>query len=252
MTETRSIRAASLLLEARRTRQWVASLPEECRPKDLADAYSVQNLVLAELGEVAAWKVGAGSPEGLPACAAIARATLFETGARLPPELFNLVGVEAEIAYRFSNDLPPREEAYTEGEVAAAIETIHAAIEISDTRFLSWASQDRLSHIADQLNHGTLVIGPGVRNWRELDPIRQRVLLTINGVLSSDMIGGNPAGDPMRLLEWLANDGSRMLGGIRAGHVVTTGSMTGVVFKSLPVDVRADLVGYESVRVMIG
>lgn len=252
MTENSNSRAASVLLKARRTRQWIASLPEECRPKDLDDAYSIQNLVLAELGKVAAWKVGAGSPEGCPACAAIAEATLFETGARLPPELFNLVGVEVEIAYRFSRDLPPRREAYSNEEVGEAIETVHAAIEISDTRFSSWASQDRLSHVADQLNHGALVVGPGIRNWRGIDANKQQSLMTIDGVLSSDVIGGNPAGDPMRLLEWLANDGSRMLGGIRAGHIVTTGSMTGVAFKSTPVEVRAELVGYGSVSVAIG
>jgi 2-keto-4-pentenoate hydratase len=109
-----------------------------------------------------------------------------------------------------------------------------------------------LSHVADQLNHGALVVGPGVRNWQELDAERQQTLLTINGALSASVIGGNPAGDPMRLLEWLANVGSRMLGGIRAGHIVTTGSMTGVVFKSTSIEVHAELVGYGSVRAAIG
>lgn len=252
MSENATSRAASILLEARRTRRWITSLPDECRPQSYDDAYSVQNLVLAKLGKVAAWKVGAGSPDARPACAAISEATLFDSGARLPSTLFNLIGVEAEIAFRFSSDLPVRDKPYIGEEVLEAIESVHPAIEISDTRFSSWASQDRLSHVADQLNHGVLVIGSGVSAWRELDPARQRTLLTIDGILASDVIGGNPAGDLIRLLVWLANEGSRMLGGIRAGHFVTTGSLTGVVFKSAPLDVQVELVGCGHVGVSIG
>jgi 2-keto-4-pentenoate hydratase len=246
------ILAASTLLEARRTRRWLSSLPEGARPKDMDDAYAIQNIALAKLGPIAAWKVGAGGPEAAPACAAIAQTSLFESGVRLPAEMFHLVGVEAEIAYRFAADLPPRREAYSRDEVLAAIGSIHPAIEISDTRFVAWASQDRPSHVADQLNHGALVIGRGGEDWRRIDPDRQRAILTINGIVSADVIGGNPAGDPLRLLHWLANDGSRALGGLRAGAVVTTGSVTGVKFVDAPALAQADLPGLGSVSVAVG
>jgi 2-keto-4-pentenoate hydratase len=244
--------AASTLLDARRARRWLASLPGDCRPKDMDDAYAIQNLVVAELGPVAAWKVGAGGPEAQPACAAIAQTSLFESGVRLPADMFHLVGVEAEIAYRFAADLPPRNVPYSRDEVLAAIGSVHPAIEISDTRFVAWASQDRSSHVADQLNHGALVIGAGVTDWRRIDPDRQRAILTINGAPTADVIGGNPSGDPLRLLHWLANDGSRALGGLRAGVVVTTGSVTGVKFVDAPVLAQADLPGLGSVSVAIG
>ena len=38
---------------------------------------------------------------------------------------------------------------------------------------------------------------------------------------------GNPAGDMIRMLLWLANEGAHWAGGLRAGQVVTTGSWTG-------------------------
>jgi len=244
--------AASMLLEARRSRQWLSALPEICRPKDLEDAYAIQNQVLAGLGPVAAWKVGARSPESLPACAAIAQATLFESGARLPADMFHLVGLEAEIAYRFVADLPAREAPYLLEEVLAAIGSAHPAIEVSDTRFVAWASQDRLSHVADQLNHGALVIGPGRRDWREIDPRAQRAILTINDETSADVVGGNPAGDPLRLLHWLANEGARPFGGLRAGTVVTTGSVTGIAFVTSPLRGQARLPGIGVVDITIG
>src|SRR5271163_4316214 len=84
MTPDNLRRAAALLLDARRTRRWLRALPEECRPADIAEAYAIQRLVFAELGRAAAaWKVGAGSPDVAPACAAIAESTLYGDGAVL-------------------------------------------------------------------------------------------------------------------------------------------------------------------------
>jgi 2-keto-4-pentenoate hydratase len=244
--------AASLLIEARRSRQWLSALPEACRPKDMDDAYAIQNRVLAGLGPIAAWKVGAGTSDARPACAAIAQATLFETGASLPADMFHLVGVEAEIAYRFVADLPSRDALYSLEEVLAAIGSAHPAIEVTDTRFVAWASQDRLSHVADQLNHGALVIGPGRKDWRQIDAKVQSTILTIDGETSADVVGGNPAGDPLRLLHWLANEGAHPFGGLRAGTVVTTGSVTGIKFVTSPVRAQARLPGIGVVEVAIG
>jgi 2-keto-4-pentenoate hydratase len=244
--------AASLLIEARRSRQWLSALPEACRPKDMDDAYAIQNRVLAGLGPIAAWKVGAGSPDSRPACAAITQATLFETGASLPADMFHLVGIEAEIAYRFAADLPARDAPYPLEAVLAAVGSVHPAIEVSDTRFSAWASQDRFSHVADQLNHGALVIGPGRRDWRPIDPKTQRTTLTIDDETSADVVGGNPAGDPLRLLLWLANEGARPFGGLRAGTVVTTGTLTGVKFVATPVRAQAHLPGIGVVDMAIG
>ncbi len=243
--------AASILLDARRERRWLSSLPEECRPKDIDDAYAIQNLVIAKLGPIAGWKVGAGAPDARPSCAALAQASVFHGDARLPAEMFHLVGVEAEIAYRFAADLPPRSEPYSRDEVLAAIGSVHPAIEISDTRFVSWASQERSSHVADQLNHGALVVGAGIADWRRIDPQLQRAVLTVNGAPTADVVGGNPAGDPLRLICWLANEGSRALGGLRSGAVVTTGSLTGVEFVEAPMRARAELPGLGAVDVAV-
>jgi 2-keto-4-pentenoate hydratase len=252
MTPDSLKRAAKLLAQARRTRRWLAGLPEDCRPADLGDAYAIQRLVFADLGgAAAAWKVGAGSPDATPACAEIAAATTFGDGAALPANMFNLVGAEAEIAYRLGRDLPPRAKAYSLDEVKAAIESAHPVIEVSDTRFVAWASQNRPSHVADQLNHGALAIGAASARPADVDPARQRAMMKVNGEVRADRVGGNPAGDPLRLLVWLANSGSRGAGGLRAGSVVTTGSLTGVIFVNPPVSLAAELPGLGTVRITV-
>lgn len=243
--------AAALFLEARSTRRWLTALPEECHPADMTEAYAIQRLVFAELGRAAAWKVGAGSPDATPAYAAIADATLFADGAVLPSNMFNLVGIEAEIAYRLGRDLSPRPQAYSLDEVKSAIESVHPVIEVSDTRFVAWASQDRPSHVADQLNHGALAVGAGLADLTRINPLHQRAIMNVNGEVRADKIGGNPAGDPLRLLLWLANEGARSAGGLHAGCVVTTGSLTGVIFVVPPVNVRADLPGLGTVCITV-
>jgi 2-keto-4-pentenoate hydratase len=244
--------AAALLLEARHTRRWLAALPQECRPTDIAEAYAIQHLIFAKLGPLAAaWKVGAGSPEATPACAAIGNSTLFGDGAVTPSNMFNLVGAEAEIAYRLGRDLPPRSKDYSLDEVRAAVESTHPVIEISDTRFIAWASQNRPSHVADQLNHGALAVGATSTRLADVDPSRQRAILKVNGEVRADAVGGNPAGDPLRLLLWLANSGSQSAGGLSAGSVITTGSLTGITFVNPPVNLEADLPGLGTVRISV-
>ena len=133
----------------------------------------------------------------------------------------------------------------------AAIASVHAAIEIVDTRFSRWNAVDRLSQIADQANHGALIIGGGRTDWAVIDPPLQPVTLILDGTPVVVAIGGNSAGEPLRMLEWLANTGARSPGGIRAGDVVTTGSCTGTVFVTVGQHIVAEFAGLGSAEVRI-
>ena len=125
----------------------------------------------------------------------------------------------------------------------AAVGSIHAAIEIVDTRFAVWDSADRLSQIADQVNHGALIVGSGRTDWREVDPVHEPVTLWIDDKPAFETVGGNSAGDPVRMLVWLANTGARSLGGIKAGDEITTGSCTGTIFVEGPCRILAEFPG---------
>ena len=73
MTDPRA--ATEALLQARRSRDWIAVLPDGARPQDEAEAYAIQDAVAAALapeqGGIAAWKVGAANPEAPPFAAPI-------------------------------------------------------------------------------------------------------------------------------------------------------------------------------------
>jgi 2-keto-4-pentenoate hydratase len=99
---------------------------------------------------------------------------------------------------------------------------------------------DRLAQVADQMNHGALITGSGRPDWREVDPVNEPVSLSIDGKPALETVGGNSAGDPLRMLVWLANTGARSLGGIKAGDLITTGSCTGTIFVEGPCRIAAE------------
>ncbi|WP_307832875.1 2-keto-4-pentenoate hydratase [Azospirillum argentinense] len=174
-------------------------------------------------------KVGARTPESEPFRAPIHADTLFFDTTVLPAADYQVIGMEAEIAYKFAKDLPPRAEPYSREEVLDAVESVHPAFEIVDTRFAGFGSQEWFSHMADQFNHGALVVGPAIADWRSLEPLKERVALVVDGETKADTVAGNSAGEPVRLLVWMANTGAVSLGGLKAGDVVTTGSHVGTV-----------------------
>ena len=227
-------------------------LPAGLRPQNATQAYAVQDAVVRERGEVAGWKVGAASPDALPARAALTRDSVWaaqapnagQAAVHLPAAGFVVLGVEAELAYELGADLPPREAHYSAAEVLAAMVSVRAAIEVCDTRFATWAQQGEWSRLADQACHGALIVGSGLTDVASVQPLVQGVSLSVNGsVAVQHATWGNPAGDPLRLLVWLANEGARSLGGLRAGQWVTTGSCTGTVMVAPGTVVVADFPG---------
>ncbi|MBV9736357.1 MAG: fumarylacetoacetate hydrolase family protein [Acidisphaera sp.] len=251
MTRIDVAAAAEALLAARRTRQWLTALPEGARPQDDGDAYAIQDEVAKRLGPVGGWKVGSATPQSEPFRAPIQADAIFENTDRVPASLFHVIGVEAELAYRFGRDLPPRDAAYTREEVLAAVDTLHPVIELVDTRFTAPGATDPPSHRADHNNNGALAVGAAAPAWRGIDPLRQPVRLTIDGALRHEGVGGNTAGDNIRLLVWMANQGARSLGGLRAGQIVTTGSCSGILFVDPPARLAAVFEGVGRVEIEV-
>jgi 2-keto-4-pentenoate hydratase len=52
-------------------------------------------------------------------------------------------------------------------------------------------------------------------------------MLAVDGIVRVERTGSNTAGDLLRLLPWLANQGAARTGGLRKGQWITTGSWTG-------------------------
>lgn len=220
----------------------IISLPPHFIPDSEEAAYDVQNHVAALSGPVRGWKVGASGPDAEPSAAPLHAETLFADGVVLPADFFRHRGVEAEIAYRFDRAVGPD---LSPDAVLSAVGSVHPAIEVVDTRFIEPGCQSRLTHMADQQNHGALILGPAFSDWRKFDPTQEKFVMRIDHRRVSEQVGGNAAGDLTRLLVWLAGHAARRGLPIEAGTVVTTGSLSGAFFvpHRTHVNVRFDTLG---------
>jgi len=237
--------AAELLLSARRDpAQRLRAFPEAVRPRTEEQAYLVQRAIIRQLGDIGGWKVGAAGA-GFT-CAPLPASGVVESGAKIG---CHDRGVEAEIAVRLGTSVPPREAPYAAEDLFAAIASAHPAIEVLDSRFVNPDAVDPLSALADGLSHRALVVGPAIADWRRIDLASEGVAVIVDGTEVKRRTG-NPAGDMMRLLLWLANTGARWAGGLSAGQVVTTGSWTGKDFcpRGAEALIRFDHCGEASVR----
>ena len=136
-------------------------------------------------------------------------------------------GVEAEIAFKIGADLPPREIPYTREEVIAAIASMHPAIEVLETALVDPGQATKLTSVADMAMHGGFVYGDPVPDWQNIDFSKESVTLAVDGAVRVERTGSNTAGDLLRLLPWLANEGASRTDGLKKGDWITTGSWTG-------------------------
>lgn len=232
---------AEKLLAARAdmTNGRIATLPDALKPASMEAALAVQHKV-AQSFAIGGWKVGA--PGGTKMCGALPAATIQPSPASLAPAQHPLRIVESEVAFRMKSDLPPRAAPYSKAEVAAAIDTMHPAIEVCESRFVEPKDFDLMANLADTQSHGGFVYGPGVKDWQKIDLAALECRQLVNAALDAGRTG-YPFGDIMDLMTWLANTGSTWAGGLKAGQFVTCGSWSGANRVPAGAVVRAEFPG---------
>jgi 2-keto-4-pentenoate hydratase len=219
-----------------RNGQPIAELPPSCRPQSDADAYQIQDAVSRRLGEaIGGWKIGASSPTTAAFCAPIYERMIRPSPASYTRTELRLIGIEAEIAFWFS-ELPAQTAPYDRADVMTRA-TLHPAIEVVDSRYTDFRSLDRSSILADNFSNGGLVYGPPVPGWESLDLSRTAITVTENSKPFADSSGGITR-DPIAALVDFANF-MKERGGARNGFV-TTGSWTGMVFTKRGAQIVAD------------
>jgi 2-keto-4-pentenoate hydratase len=218
-------RAAALLAEAHRTGTKLPGLPEADAPADTAEAWAVQRAVLALRG-VAIGGFKAAVPKGADGFGAIMPASgLRASPARLGLPPGGQIGIEAEIAFRVLRDIP----AGTPRDALRDAIVAFPAIELVSSRYQDGAELGHQVKVADNFSNGGFVAGADAPGWRGLDLANLHVHLRIGDAVIADKHGGNPAGDPLIPLFWLAEFLPTVGLELKAGHVVTTGSCTGMV-----------------------
>ncbi|HUK59754.1 MAG TPA: fumarylacetoacetate hydrolase family protein [Stellaceae bacterium] len=235
--------AARLLVAARQSGRTIADLDGEFRPATEADAYAVQEATLRLLGaREAGWKVGAANAAAPPVAAPLVSTLVQKSPAHFAAREDAFRAVEAELCLVLGRDLPQRASPYGEDEAWAAVASVHAAIELLDTRFADRTAMAPPVLLADMQNNGGFCYGPP-NPVAGVDFLAARASLLIDGKEVKSAVGGNPAGHPKRLLAWLADHAASRGRPLRAGMVVTTGSHTGITVAPLGSRVTARFAG---------
>jgi 2-keto-4-pentenoate hydratase len=233
MLDRKQIEAASRTLNGHwRAGTKLQNLDDAQRPQSREEGYAIQaEIERSSRHKLFGWKIAATSEAGQkhinvpgPMAGRILKETLIEDGGTAPMAGNEMRVAEPEFAFRMRVDLPPRASAYSVKEVLDAVDTLHPAIEIPDSRFADFVRAGEAQIIADNACAHLFVLGPATAaNWRALDLIEERPVITLRGQRYVGH-GKNVLGDPRVALTWLANE-LRGLGlTLRAGEVVTTGT----------------------------
>ena len=233
MLDKNAIAAASKTLHDHwRAGTRFSGLDDRRRPRDRIEAYAIQAGIEQYSSEgLFGWKIAATSEAGQkhinvdgPMAGRILAETVIADGGTASMAGNEMRVTEPEFAFRMRVDLPARAAPYTVQQVLDAVDTLHPAIEIPDSRFADFVSAGAPQIIADNACAHLFVLGPPTSaDWRSMDLIEERPVITMRG---QQFIGHgkNVLGDPLIALTWLANELRQLGVTLKAGHVVTTGT----------------------------
>ncbi len=235
-------------IEARRTR---GLLGLDQAPDTLAEAFAISAGMMKALGEtVGGWKVGY-APDGTPVAAPMYASGFLQSGGAWSMKAERPMIPEIEIAVRLARDLPANPaRPYTRADIEDAASDYLIGVELIERR-IPMKGPPFAMNLADDLGNVGYVIGPATRDYRALDLPNLLCQFWVKGELSVDRRGGHASGDPLKpMIDW-ANAQQDHLGGLRAGQVVTLGSLTPLVIMPGPGALEAEIEGIGRISVTI-
>jgi 2-keto-4-pentenoate hydratase len=129
---------------------------------------------------------------------------------------------EAEIALVLSADLPDPNT--TPSAVAAAVQSVHAAIEIVDSRIADWKITFS-DTVADNGSSAFFVLSKESRPLEGLDLYTAGMVMEVNGQIASLGVGAAALGHPLNAAAWLASTLATRGEPLRAGDILLTGAL---------------------------
>lgn len=239
LNDDRTMRAAELVWTLWHDGAVATDFSADLKPAFRERGYAIQ----AEFDRLSAsprvgWKIAATSAGGQkhiavdgPIAGRIFAARVLAPGATTSIATNRMRVVEPEFAFRLGRTLEPRRAPYTIDDVLSAVDTLHLALELPDSRFADFTAVVGPALIADNACAHELVLGPAISaNWRALDLSQHTVVADVAGRYRRDGTGANVLGDPRLALLWLVNELSGLGIALQAGEFATTGTcMTPVI-----------------------
>jgi len=249
MNQLSPIDIANHLAQARINR--AAWDPGETAALSLDEVYTVHNLVTDQLGlKIGAWKTSPLADPTYAFAGQIYEKDIFASGAKiLASELF-IIGVEGEIAFRFNRDFPATKGLYTRSDIMAGISAMLPLIEVVDSRMVDGMNQDTSLKMADNQSNAGIIIGaPVTEEWQDIDLTRLAVTLHMNGTKVYGDVSNNSIEDVFLLMANMINVAATLGTPVQSGHIITTGSCSGLLFVEPGCNLKLEISGVGMVEV---
>lgn len=229
--------AADLLSVGRLELKRMGRLPGPFRPTSEAEAYTIQELLHSRyihtgLGPRVGYKIGCTTAVmqkylGIdnPCSGGVFGSTVTRVSGLFEHDRFLHVGVECELAVSLGSDLKPVGRLHDRETVAASVESVMAAIEVVDDRWVDYSSIDTPTLIADDFFGSACVLGEPVTEWSSIDLQAIGGSMSVNGEQIGNGRGADILGHPLEALAWLANSLETRGSYLRAGEFVVLGSL---------------------------
>lgn len=228
--------AAQQILAHWQSHEVFTGLDDDCRPNSLANGYDVQQALAALRNEpVVGWKIAATSAAGQahinvaqPIAGRLYQSIVHRSGEQVSFANNRMQVAEAEIVLTLGADLPSREQAYTQAEVACTVSAVSAGLELPDSRFSDFTAVGEASLAADNACASRFILGdvshsPPLSEALLASLACQPTRLLVNDEVVTTGVGSDALGGPLAALTWLANQLGTIGTGLLAGQFVTTG-----------------------------
>ena len=156
---------------------------------------------------------------------------------------------EAEIAFVLGGDLPDVDT--TVAQVAAAVASVHAAIEIVDSRIADWKITFA-DTVADNGSSAFFVLADTGLAVEGLDLEGAAMEMTVNGKVVSTGVGAAALGNPLNAAAWLAQTLAARGEPLKAGDILLAGALGPMVALTPGDHVVASIAGIGSASFTYG
>jgi 2-keto-4-pentenoate hydratase len=220
-------------------------------PVDLETAYRIQSTAIQRWSDaVKGWKVArvppafaTQFPEERLIGPAFARNVHFARDGRVPEcPVFEggFAAVEAEVVIVVAADSPAGKSNWTADSVVDLVGSMHIGVEVASSPLATLNELGPGAVISDFGNNWGVVVGPEIKNWRDIASIDVETFIDDVSVGRGKVM--KKAG-PLGALAFTLNKRAQQGAILRAGDVISTGMITGVH------DIRA---GQRSRHVFVG
>lgn len=233
MTDEQRRAAASALVEAELTRNWIDPITVTYEGADIDDAYAIGQYVTD--AKVAAGRVVKGHKVGLTSKAMRSTTgatepdygTIFDNwfldeGTQVSMATMNRPFVEIELVFVLKEELGGP--AVNAVDVIRATDFILPAVEVVDSRYSKSGAAGVVDSIADAASCGFVMVGGNPRQLNQLDVRHIGGALYKNGVIEESGTAAAVMGNPLNSMAWLARKLDEFGVTMQPGHSVLSGS----------------------------